>query len=660
MHVKTAGTRRRSVRRWLSLVVSAGVLAAVAVSPASANLAGSPFEGGDGNLIVNTAGNTDWINAPALVPKVETNSGSSDDSLGQGSKEDDLTPTPVTGSIPPNKSDLSRFYVSHNSSGGNFYLNLAWERTNVLGSANMDFEFNKSSTLSGNNVTPVRSAGDMLITFDFTNGGGNPVLGLLRWVTTGPTSQCFSNNSLPCWGNRVNLSAAGFAEGAVNSGTVTDPIQPNAPRSLSALTFGEASINLTAAQVFPPGQCVNFASSYLKSRSSAQFNSELKDFVAPANASISNCGRIRIHKMTDPTGAPGSFGYTTTPTGTGGLTPSTFSLSDQGTQDYQNIQAGSYSFTENDPTPAFDLTDLTCVSATGDSSISTNLLTRKATIGLAVADVVDCTYTNRQRGAIVIKKVTDPSTDTTTSFPFTTGGGLSPGSFSLFNGGSQTFADIVPGSGYSVAEQVPAGWNLTSMVCDDGSPVTNISVAAGKTTTCTFTDQANGSIAIHKSDDSKAGKGLQGAVFTLYVDNAPLDGTARDGGDTITTKTCTTDASGDCTITDVRPGQYWVVETTGVPGHDLAADQNVVVTAGQTTAPLNFTDPRKFTVITLVCQESNSTLYPSDITVDGQHKTSLATGGGGAISDAALCSLGGASYSGKHFGDHPADVNIPQ
>jgi len=642
------------VRRWLSLTVSATALAVVAISPASANLPGSTFEGSDGDLVVTTAGNTDWANAPARTVTSDKPTGGTDDSLGQGTKEDDTTPTVVSGSIPPNKSDLTRFYTSHFASGGNFFLNLAWERTNVLGSANMDFEFNQSTQTLANGI-PVRTGGDLLITFDFTNGGGKPVLGMLKWVTSGATSQCLTSNSLPCWGNRVDLSAAGFAEGAVNGTTVTDPVPPGNPRSLSALTFGEASINLTAAGVFPTGVCTNFASAYLKSRSSAQFNSELKDFIAPSTATISNCGELRIHKMTDPSGSTTSFGYSTT----GGLSPASFSLSDGQTQDYKSIQAGNYTVTENDPTPGFDLVDLTCLSATGASSTSTDLLTRKATIGLVAGDVVDCTYSNRQRGTIVIKKVTDPPTDTTTGFGFTATN-LSPGSFTLFNGGQQTFANVVPGSGYSVAEQVPTGWNLTSATCDNGSPITNISVAAGKTTTCTFMDRANGSIAIHKADDAKSPNGLAGAVFTLYTDISPLDGAQRGPEDTATAKTCTTDGAGNCTIADVTPGQYWVVETTGVPGYDLAADQNVVVQAGQTTSPLNFTDPRKFTVITIVCQESNSTLYPSDITVDGEHKTSLATGGGGTISDAALCALGGAKYPGKHQGDHPANVNIPQ
>ena len=134
-------------------------------------------------------------------------------------------------------------------------------------------------------------------------------------------SQCFSANSLPCWGNRVNLSAAGFAEGAVNNVTVTDPI---ANVSLPAGTFGEAAINLTAAGVFPAGTCEAFGSAFLKSRSSASFPAELKDFIAPQPVNISNCGKIIIKKVTIPSPDPTdtSFSYTAG----GGLTPTSFSL----------------------------------------------------------------------------------------------------------------------------------------------------------------------------------------------------------------------------------------------------------------------------------------------------------------------------------------------
>src|SRR5207302_4852666 len=85
-----------------------------------------------------------------------------------------------------------------------------------------------------------------------------------------------------------------------------------------------------------------------------------------------------------------------------------------------------------------------------------------------------CTFTNRKLAKIVVKKVTDPDPDPTdTSFGFTAGGGLSPSSFSLKNGDSTTYSDLTPTNGYSAAETTPAGWDLTSKTCDDGSPATD-------------------------------------------------------------------------------------------------------------------------------------------------------------------------------------------
>ena len=354
-----------------------------------ANLPGSTFEGNDGNLIVNTAGNTDWVNAPARVRGDDLPSGTGDNSFGQGTKEDDPNVAVVTGSIPPQKSDLTRFYVANEYAAGSNFLYLAWERSNVLGSANMDFEINK---LAQPNLTTTgqktlnRSTGDVLITFDFTNGGGNPVLGLLRWVTSGPASQCFSANSVPCWGNRVNLSAAGFAEGAVNSTTVTDPI---AGVSLPALTFGEAAVNLTAAGVFPAGVCTAFGSAFLKSRSSASFPAEVKDFIAPQPVDISNCGKIVIHKVTE--NGDATFGYTTT----GGLNPATFSLSNGGTRTYSDatqVQAGNYTVTESTVLAGWTLKSLVCTATGTGTSYSVSGAT--VSITMAPDGVVDCTYTN--------------------------------------------------------------------------------------------------------------------------------------------------------------------------------------------------------------------------------------------------------------------------
>ena len=324
------------VTRLLTILVLISTLALGITIPAKATLSdGSSFDASNGDLTSATV--HDWnnpievITCPNTIPGSGINCGTdltkstSDNAFGQGSKEDSPVPSVVSGSIPPNKSDLTRFYVNKEFTGGKFFIYLAWERSNVLGNANMDFEINQVATPSSNGVTPNRTAGDLLITFDFTNGGGNPVLGQLTWVTSGSTSQCFASNALPCWGNHVDLTAAGEAEGSVNIASVHDNNPPPAGGfNLPGLTFGEAAIDLTDAGIFQSNVCEHFGSAFLKSRSAASFNAELKDFIAPVAINISNCGNIIIRKVTVPSPDPTStsFGYTTA----GGLTPSISAL----------------------------------------------------------------------------------------------------------------------------------------------------------------------------------------------------------------------------------------------------------------------------------------------------------------------------------------------
>jgi hypothetical protein len=351
-----------------------------------AALSPSTFESADGNLEASGApGHTDWDTAPARAVKDDLASGGDDNAFGQGSKEDSSNVSVVKGSIPPQKSDLTRFYVAHENLNGEFFLYLAWERTNELGSANMDFEFNQATqTLSDASVGAVtinRTAGDLLITYDF-GGSGAPSLGILRWITTGNKSQCYSANSLPCWGDRQNLSASGFADGAVNSVGIVDT-NGSTDVNLGPNRFGEAAINLSKAgpngtSIFPPGQCVNFASAFLKSRSSASFTAELKDFIAPANANISNCGGIGIHK-TDGTNALAGAGFTlysgATPNGTtcpGGSVVGTCITDANGDCSFgSTIPWGTYCVAETTTPPNYFTADAQAVTISAQSSSAT-------------------------------------------------------------------------------------------------------------------------------------------------------------------------------------------------------------------------------------------------------------------------------------------------
>lgn len=379
-------------------------------------LTGSTFAGGDGNLLTSptTYGTTDWQNVGGLNTGVDLASGSGDNAFGQGTKEDSANVSVVTGSIPPQKSDLTRFYEASEFANGSNFLYLAWERTNNLGSANMDFEINQKTqpdlTTTGSK-TLNRTAGDLLVTFDFTNGGGRPTIGLLRWVTSGSTSQCFSSNSLPCWGNEKTLDGTDSIGAVNNLDAVTDPFL-SGTNNVGANRFGETAINLTAAGVFPSGTCVAFGSAFLKSRSSASFPAEVKDFVAPIPVNISNCGEVTIVKHTDPAGIDQDFSYDSDVTGTvAALSTSAacptgsnaFKLNDAKTDtiDCFNVPTGSYTVVEH------QVADYVLKSLTCDDSGSTQDATDPLQADISVTPNlhVTCTYVNKlQLGAIKITK----------------------------------------------------------------------------------------------------------------------------------------------------------------------------------------------------------------------------------------------------------------
>ncbi len=522
---------------------------------------GGTFEDADGDLQPNTAATPlphDW-NAPIQpiicpsTPGAGTNCGldyvnsTSDNALGQGAKEDNPCPTVVTGSIPPNKDDLSRFYINveqiTNSSGKKLiFLYLAWERTNLLGSAHMDFELNQSKGLCGNGVTALRSAGDMLVDFDF-GGSGIPVLTVHRWITSGnPATDCQASTTLPCWNVAQTLSGS-EAEAAVNSAPVVDNNNPGAPFTLAGntknginSTFGEAGIDMTDSGIFPQNVCTDFGQVSLKSRSSgSSFDSEMKDFIAPIPISISNCGQLKIVKVTDPSPDPtnSSFSFTVNGTLTNTSLPKTFSVLNGGS-DTETVFAGSgYSAVENTPLPTgWDFVTASCDNGSG--TLSGNTLSN---ISVAIDTLTTCTFRNRARATLIVQKITD---DGNGSFSFTSNT-LSGAPFTLTTTAagsaglaSQTFSNLLPGT-FDVAETVPANWNLVSSSCSNGNPVSAIVLGAGQTVTCTFHDaRQRGSIQITKLQKfASLGTGdhpESGVTFTITGGELPAGGVSATTG----------------------------------------------------------------------------------------------------------------------------------
>jgi hypothetical protein len=520
------------------VTLAAGMLGATS---ASANLPGSTFEGGDGNFEVDVAGNTDWVNAPNLVTGEDLATGQTDNSFGNGTKESDNNVTVGLGSIPNSKADLGQFYVSSETLASNDHvmMYLGWTRVNTSGTTNFDFEINQAAQPDLTTPGPktlVRTAGDILVNYDFQGGAQKPTLAIRTWLAGG------------VWSGPTAI-ATPIGEAEVNRVALPNPLAAGpSPTTAPAFTFGEAAIDLTAAGVIPPGDCSPFSSAYVKSRASNAFTSAVKDFIAPEAVSLDTCGTIVVEKVTDPASdTTTEFGFTLTG-GPSALNES-FNLVNGGSFTSSGLQPGSgYNAAEVTVPTGWDLDSAVC----DDGSDPAN-------IDLDQSETVTCTFTNLARADLHIVKVAERDG---VDFTFNADPPLDPASFTLQNGGQQDYLDLVPGT-YGVDEVVPPGWDLDSASCDNGDLPTAVSLAAGDDVTCTFTNNVDtGALVIHKTAKHAASdSGIidhGGVTFTItnVTNGTSVETITNDDGNICVEGLPVSLLDGDYTITETVPVGY--------------------------------------------------------------------------------------------------------
>ena len=129
MH-STLGHARSSRRLFVLMLACLGIFSML-IAVRSQALGASTFEiDENANLKVDTTGNTDWasLSDDLLNKRIDLLNGQGDNAFGGGTSENDTSPKIVNDSIPPNKSDITRFYESHEVIGTDTYIYLAWER----------------------------------------------------------------------------------------------------------------------------------------------------------------------------------------------------------------------------------------------------------------------------------------------------------------------------------------------------------------------------------------------------------------------------------------------------------------------------------------------------------------------------------------------------
>src|SRR5262249_44134635 len=152
------------------------------------------------------------------------------------------------------KSDLKKFGVYTETTDSGKFLELYWSRVqNPSGTTNMDFELNQNfcnpsgtpTNCANNSITPpetpVRKAGDKLITYDLAKGGTVPIISIRTWSGSAwGAAQVLSGGTLGvCDTTPAHLPNC--AVGSVNSSSIAGV--DSEIGSQDAFTFGEAAIS---------------------------------------------------------------------------------------------------------------------------------------------------------------------------------------------------------------------------------------------------------------------------------------------------------------------------------------------------------------------------------------------------------------------------------
>ncbi len=231
----------------------------------------------------------DWDTPPPNLTSFTDVAGSGDNIFGLGSKE--LEPGGwicKTGSA-PGKDDIVAGQVAFRKFGGKQFVYVNFTRAAVNGDAHMDYEFHQSTDPNPScPQTPVRTNGDIVITFDTENGGATIFVRAFQWQGTATI------------GTLVELSLGNHGvsfDGSVNI--------PNTIPGHSAGDFGEAALNLT--DTIGEIGCGQFAGAYMKTRAATAINAALKDRTDSKPIDVGNCPNSDLHKAVRNVTTSGTF-----------------------------------------------------------------------------------------------------------------------------------------------------------------------------------------------------------------------------------------------------------------------------------------------------------------------------------------------------------------
>src|SRR5918995_2167734 len=442
---------------------------AIPLTPTSAPLPGSDFQGGDGNQTA-TPLLRDWqslVGQPGLVAVSDPNA--LDTTYGTGSHENDPLNWDVLldpGGVTPAKANFFNawFYVDERD---DTFLYLAFNREESGGNVFLAFELNQDTRLwtnaSGDQIQ-CRTTGDIIISYEIQNDDNIDVI-IQRWVSDSVVSAAEAAGGLT---NGAGCAKTGHFEefnltpaqvqGAINAGTTITNFLPGAPAVIGEELFGEAAINLTAVfEDVLEDPCFSFGQVSLHGRSSESDSAALQDLVGPVPLLVRNCtiSGTKFHDLDadglieagEPTIAGWKLyidlngnnqldaGEPTTLTDADGnytfedLSDGTFTIREApdaeqaaGLKGFvcsfpSRVDASVYTATET-VHPEFSLTDITCSGDTIAPNSSDAGAT--ATFNAQSGETITCVFTNEKDATV--KVVKDAIPDDPQDFSFSTSG----------------------------------------------------------------------------------------------------------------------------------------------------------------------------------------------------------------------------------------------
>jgi hypothetical protein len=264
---------------------------------------------------------------------------------------------------------------------------------------------------------------------------------------------------------------------------------------------------------------------------------------AGASAADEN-GTIIISAVTVPAAQAGAFTFTGVPSGT---------ISTDSTLVVADLTPGTYTTTQVNPAPDFDLTAVECDDGDSAAPSSGDAQTRTAVLNVDAGETIRCTFTNAQRGTLVVVSQTEPG-GLDGAFTFT---GSPTGTIPAE--GTLVVANLAPGT-YTTTEVDPApDFDVTAVQCDDGgSPTPSSGDASSRTAvfnldpgemvTCAFTNTRRGTLVVA---NQVSPEGAEGNFLFTGVPSGTIS------------------ANGTLVVANLTPGTYTTTEADPEPDFEL-------------------------------------------------------------------------------------------